>query len=160
MHSLYSGINFTINNTEELPMSELDAKKLSEQPGTYYDLRTNVLSRQTDFSNMQWYYNYISTLEWMAVHHSSDRLNTLLDLGFVPVICLPSCNLSPSLMWFRKLDAANLEYISIHAVSFLYNRCDIDTSDAWVSKLVASEKFGIPVEQVRSVDIIRKVLDG
>ena len=126
------------------------------------DARNGIASKNNIFVNYEWYYNYIKETQHFARVNPDSRWQYLLRLGYIPIVYLPAPDIS-ELMNQTMLDILQrykVPYITLRATSFAVKYCDLDVMDAWISKIDASKYFGIPIEQVNSLDLIKKVYEG
>ena len=138
-------------------MKELPSESWLSREDVYMDERNNMFSYFTDFSNMEWYYNYLKSNSRYALRNPKSYPTYLLDLGYIPVVFLPSCCSSRSVSMINKLDTMNIPYIQTGAYSFVQNKPSLDYMDAWVSKLDIERIFGIPLNNITSVDVARRI---
>ena len=125
----------------------------------FYDSRTRMLAYNTNFNNFDWYYNYINSNAIFASKNPGAYPSYLLNLGFIHIVFLPSCCQSYSVLFQNALDIKQLPYVKTRAYSFVTQHTDMDSVDAWMSKMDISRIFNIPIEEIRAVDIIRRILD-
>ena len=147
--------NCIAQGTEDLPSAEF-----LERPDVFYDSRNNLLSYNCDFSNNEWYYNYLNTNALYAHKNPSAYPTYLLDLGFIPVVFLPSCCAHLSATMINTLVQKGIPHIKTGAYSFMLRRPVTDVLDAWVSKLDIERIFGIPLKDITSADVARRIFDG
>lgn len=83
---VYIAQNFLECGSEVLP----DASYL-ERADVFYDIRTNMLVNNVDMLGMQWYYNYLESNARFAFKNPNAYPGYLLNLGYIPVVFLPSC---------------------------------------------------------------------
>lgn len=124
----------------------------------FYDERGRFLTRSLNLSNWDWYYNYLDFTQVVANKNQSAKPNYLLDLGYVPVVFLPTCCLQLGSKLMEVMDKRNIPYVKVQPMSFVTKYCDIMSIDAWVSKMDASELLGIAPEKVTSIDILRRLI--
>lgn len=146
--------NFVERGSEDLPN-----ESWLNRPDVYYDLRNNMLCYHADFSNMQWYLNYLDSNARYASRNPSAYPGYLLNLGYIPIVFLPSCCSQYSVTMINKLDSLQLPYIKTAAYSFVLQRPAMDTVDAWVNKLDIEEKFGIPMLDITSRKVVERIYD-
>lgn len=152
-------VNFLEQGTEDWPNEDF-----LNRPDVYYDLRNNMLSEKCDFSNLQWYLNYMKSNVRYASRNFSAYPSYLLNLGFIPVIFLPMCYTKDAPMFheminsmFHRLDNLRIPYIKTAGYSFVLQRPAGEQFDAWVSKLDIERLFQIPLRQITSEDIVRRL---
>ena len=138
-------------------LQEMPSEGWLQRADVYLDERNNTLSYETNFNNMEWYYNYLSSNAKFALRNPKAYPAYLLDLGYIPVVFLPSCCSSRSVTMINKLDNMNIPYIQTGAFSFVTSRPSLNYFDAWVSKLDIERIFNIPLDQITSVDIARRI---
>lgn len=152
---VFIGDNFKVEGQDLLPTSSSYLKR----PDVYYDERSRFLTRNLNLSNWDWYYNYLEFTQVLASKNASAKANYLLDLGYVPVVYLPTCCLQLGNKMLEALDKVGIPYVKIRPTSFVNKYCDIVAIDAWVSKMDAASILGIPPEKVTSVAIVRRLLN-
>ncbi|MCM1219021.1 MAG: hypothetical protein NC548_31450 [Lachnospiraceae bacterium] len=146
--------NFLEAGVEELPNASF-----LERPDVYYDMRNNMLSYNTDMSTLQWYLNYLESNARFASRNPSAYPGYLLNLGYIPVVFLPSCCSNYSVTMINKLDSMQLPYIKTAAYSFVVQRPAIDSLDAWVNKLDIENVLGIPMLEITSRKVVERIYD-
>lgn len=147
-----SANNFVSTGTIELPSAEdLNAS------GCYYDVRNNMLSYNNNFQDKEWYYNYLKTNAMFAAKNPGAYPNYLLDLGFIPVVFLPSCCSHLSVSMINTLVQKGIPHIKTGAYSFVVQRPVVDYLDAWVSKLDIERIYGIPLKDITSAEVARRI---
>lgn len=156
----YFGENFLINDI----LDEDKVQGLLDKGAATLDTRTGSVTYGLKTDDWSWYHNYISFQQFLSNNVPDARISYLLDLGYVPVIYLPSCvatlassDTNMTTLMFKLLDASPFEYVTTRPMSFVRSKCDIDTMDAWVHKLQAADILECSPESVRSLDIIRRV---
>lgn len=147
--------NFLECGTEDLPNADF-----LQRPDVYYDMRNNLLSYEVDMKGLQWYYNYLESNARYASRNPMAYPGYLLNLGYIPVVFLPSCCASYSVTMINKLDSIRLPYIKTAAYSFVVQRPVMDTLDAWVNKLDIERVLGIPMMEITSRKVVERVYDG
>lgn len=122
------------------------------------DERMMILSSGNDLHDWTWYFNYLDFVRVSASKNPDARASYMLNLGYIPVIYMPTCmqDLEPKL--FEVLDFKKVPYAKLHKTSFTVGKIDLPGTDAWVSKMDAGEIMGIEPDKVRSIDFIRRVL--
>lgn len=126
---------------------------------TRFDERTLFITTDFDETNWNWYFNYLTSMNALASKNRDAHCNYILDLGYVPVIYLPSCCTDKNTELMNALRESQLPYITMAATSFVTKFCNIDATDVWVNKLDAAEYLNCAPEDVRSVDIVRRMLN-
>ena len=128
---------------------------------TFFDERNSMISVNTNFNNFEWYYNYLDSLVKLAGLCPQHKGAYLLDLGYIPVVALPTCCASMEVSMMHALDKIKLPYVKIPMYTFdgsyKYNLAGLD---AWASKLDIEQILGIPFKDVRSVDVARRIFDA
>lgn len=147
---VYYGDNFKPEGVKLLV--DLDTK------GAYLDERHMFLVTNLDMSNFDWYYNYLDFVRSCSEKNPTAYPSYMLDLGYVPVVFLPTCCSELETPLRRILDARKIPYISKYPMSFTIRRLTVDGTDSWVSKIDAAKFLNIRPEEVRSVDIVRRLL--
>lgn len=158
-------VNYLFGNNCKIEetITEEEGKYLLTQPKVYYDERSLAIIQHFNPDNWDWIYNYMAFQQYAAIHNPTAYPCYLLDLGYVPVIFLPSFVVNIDTVdtnLVQLLDMSDFEYMLIRPTSFVRKRVEINTSDAWVHKMQAAKVLGCSPEQVRSVDIIHKILGG
>lgn len=146
--------NFLECGTEELPNAEF-----LNRPDVYYDMRNNMLSYDTDVSDLQWYLNYLESNAHFAARNPNAYPGYLLNLGYIPIVFLPSCCAQYSVAMINKLDVIKLPYIKTAAYSFVVQRPAMDGLDAWVNKLDIEKHFGTPLLDITSGKVVKQIYD-
>ena len=146
--------NFLEAGTEELPNEEY-----LKRADVYYDTRNNMLSYNTDLQGLTWYLNYLESNARFASRNPMAYPGYLLNLGYIPIVFLPSCCSHQSVTMINKLDAIQLPYIKTAAYSFVVQRPVMDTLDAWVNKLDIEKKFGIQMLDITSRKVVEMIYD-
>lgn len=126
----------------------------------YYDMRNGMMSQNTDFTNLEWYYNYLNTNAAFSAQNPDAYVNYLPALGYIPIVFLPSCCEKYSIPMISILDSLSVPYIKLTSMSFTVKFCKMETTDVWVSKLDINKQFGIPIQNIRSADLARRLFDG
>lgn len=152
---LYIADNYKVNQLERKSCD----LNLAMSQGKVLDLRHLILS-DVNLDNFDFYYNYLDLVEVLSRTYPDSKPCYLLDLGYIPLIMMPTpaLNLAPKLA--ALLDTMNVPYVRQAPFSFVTGYTNIDTVDIWVHKLDMAERFGIAPEKVRSADIFRRLFDG
>ena len=152
---LYIADNYKVNQLERKSCD----LNLAMSQGKVLDLRHLILS-DVNLDNFDFYYNYLDLVEVLSRTYPDSKPCYLLDLGYIPLIMMPTpaLNLAPKLA--ALLDTMNVPYVRQAPFSFVTGYTNIDTVDIWVHKLDMAERFGIAPEKVRSADICRRLFDG
>lgn len=156
---LYEAENFKITNLERKSLDlNLEAKRM-ESGGVpkYLDKRHLILST-IDASNWDFYLNYLDLCATFARQYPNNKPSYLLELGYIPLIMLPSTNLNLGPKLTALLDAQGVPYVRIPPYSFLTGYTDLDTVDIWVPKMDMAKRFNIKPEDVRSKDLFRRLI--
>lgn len=147
--------NFAIEGTGNL----LDYENLiTSTDNTLYDERTGTLSYNTDRSTWKWYYNYVNSVSILAQKNPNAPACNLLDLGYVPLVYLPTCATNMENDLFTILDVTKIPYVKLRKTSFVFSKVDLTGADAWISRMDAAPMLGCAPENVRSEDCIRRFL--
>lgn len=144
--------NFSEEGTRELPSESWLAR-----PDVFLDERNNLFSYECNFEGWEWYYNYLKSNANFAFRNPKAYPTYLLDLGYIPVVFLPSCCSNRAVTMINTLDQKGIPYIKTGAYSFLLSKPQLDYMDAWVSKLDIERIFGIPIGSINSVDVVRRI---
>ena len=145
------------NNFLEEGTSYLQSETWLNRPDVYLDERNNMFSYNTNFTNDNWYYNYLISNSRYALRNPKAYPTYMLDLGYIPVVFLPSCRAPKAISMISKLDAMNIPYVQTGAYSFVVSKPSLDYTDAWVSKLDIERILGIPLNQITSVETVRRI---
>lgn len=146
--------NFVIEDRVDIPTR----KDYLERPDVMLDERTFILSHSVDRTNWDWYFNYINSIRTLAQKNYDSPANNILDLGYVPLIYLPSCMLFMESELFRILDVTGVPYTKLHKSSFIFNKVDLQGADAWMSKMDAAELLDCKPIDVTAEMCIRRFL--
>ena len=151
---VFIGNNFKVEGQDTFPTNSNYLKR----DDVFYDERCKFLTHNLDTSNWDWYFNYLEFNQVAANKNPSARPTYLLDLGYVPVVFLPTCcaKVGPTLI--EILDRKNLPYIKTFPMSFVTKYCDIMGIDAWMSKMDAAKLLDIAPEQVTSALVLRRLV--
>lgn len=123
-----------------------------------FDERHFCASEYTNFSNWEWYFNYLDYVQTLVIKYPNARPTYLLDLGYVPIVYLPSCCTSIGSRMMEALDVKKVPYIKIAPTSFLKRSINVMAVDAWVSKMDVYEQLGVNPEDVTSEMILRRIV--
>lgn len=148
---------FISNNFKLIGKQELPSAEYLQRAGIYYDTRLGMLVENLSLTDIEWYANYLDTNAYIAGKNPSAYPTYLLDLGYIPIVYLPSCCITLGVPMLAQLDVQNIPYIKMSPLSFVHQYCNIDTVDAWVSKLDIHEALGIPVDQIKASDVARRL---
>lgn len=144
--------NFKVDQLIDLP----DESALSN-PRISYDERNHILTYDLDLSNWQWYYNYLDFVYTIS-NSRNTKATWLLDLGFVPIVYLPSCCSSYASLLFKIMDNASIPYIKMQPYSFLSRYVSDMALDGWMSKMEASKLLGLAPEKITSEIILKELI--
>lgn len=123
-----------------------------------FDERIKLLNTDWDTSTFDWYYNYLEANQIIASKNPKAYCTYMLDIGYVPIVYLPSQAITLTNNFMRVLDASQVPYVKMQPTSFANKYCNIDTVDAWVSKMDAAKFLCCKPEDVRSADFFRRCL--
>ena len=152
----FTGPNFEFTGIARFNIQD---KSLYQQ-GVKYDARNKFLTYDFDDSNWDWYFNYLQFTYMCSMSAVNARCNYLLDLGYVPVIYLPSfIDTAVESNLFDKLDKTKVPYVKMYKTSFQVSKTDLEGADAWVSKMDAAKYLGCDPVAVTSKDFIRRLLN-
>lgn len=151
---VFIGTNFKVEGKDVLPS---DANILS-QPGVYFDERANFLTYGLNLHNYEWYYNYLNFMQVASTKNMNANPSYLLNLGYIPVVYLPSCCLQLTDSLMKVLEVNKVPHIKKAPTSFATKYCNIMTTDAWVSKMDVHEMLGVTPEKVTSEMLLRRLL--
>lgn len=126
-----------------------------------FDDRNSVVSFGTDLSDFEWYFNYLDIIVKLCGANPKNRVHYLLELGYIPLVALPTCFPTLETPMMQRLDRIGLPYVKMPQYAFdgAY-KYDLSGIDAWVSKLDVEKVLGIPYKDVRLVDTARRVFSG
>ncbi len=150
---IFVGSNFVLEGYQDVP-SEDYIKRAS----VFYDERNNFLTYNLDRSSWDWYYNYLDFVQILATQNPRAKPIWLLDLGYVPIVYLPSCCTSEGTKLVRILDEKKLKYVRLQPYSFVNNYNNLMTSDIWMSKMDVAPLLGVEPHQVTSAEILRRLV--
>lgn len=151
---------YLTDNFKNPSLIDLPDEGILQKYDSFYDIRNSMLSVQTDFTDLEWYYNYLDTNAYFAVKNPDAYVNYMPALGYIPIVFLPSCCEKFSIPMLGVLDKLEVPYIKLVSMSFTIKFCKMETTDAWVSKLDISKMFNIPITEIRSSKIARRLFDG
>lgn len=150
---VFVGANFEVEGQDIINENSAFLKR----DDIFFDERHNFVSHAVTPSNWDWYINYLKFVQVIARKNPSAKPNYLLDLGYVPVVYLPTCFMELSANMFNALDRINLPYIKIAPTNFLNKYLNIQGFDGWVSKMDAAKYLSCAPEEVTSIDLVRRV---
>lgn len=148
---LNSSENFAFKDKAEVTFEYID------NPLTYFDARMAMISYDTDVSSLQWYINYINSAAYFARKNPKAYPSYMLQLGYVPVVYMPSCAGVDGVKFMSILDNSGIPYVRMKATSFVVPYFSSDMIDAWCSKLDLGDYMKCRPEDVRSVDVVRRL---
>ena len=153
--NFYVGTNFLIDDTvdKEKGMDMVSAG------GAVLDERTWSVSMNTDFTNLQWYENYITLTRFLAQKHPNSYPTYLLDLGYVPLIYLPTAAIDIGLdrAMMDIVESMSIPNIRTRPTSFVRDKINVSTMDVWVHKIHGADILKCKPEDVRSIALIEEV---
>lgn len=150
---VYIADNFAIHSYDELPTSSA----YLQRSDVYLDERLGILTENWDRKDFQWYYNYLDSAKFLSTKNKDAYCNYLLDIGYIPLVYMPTVCKEFSVKLLNLLDKMNIEYVRMRPTSFVYSRVNIETPDAWISKMTVSKLLNIPIEQVTSKETFRRI---
>ena len=154
---VFVGDNFKVEGQEVLSTNDAYLKRAD----VHFDERANFLTRNLNVSNWDWYYNYLEFMQIVANKNPQASPTYLLDLGYVPVVYLPSCCESLGARLMEAMDVKKIPYVKLPPTSFVLKHYKAMTIDAWVSKMDVYERLGVAPNEVTSEMILRRlVLNG
>ena len=121
------------------------------------DTRTMYVVRNLNMDNWDWYSNYIELNRFLATKNLKARPSYLLDLGYVPVVLLPSQFAEMAYDFFTILDALHVPYARLRPSSFINPKLEMSGADAWISKMDGAEVLGCQPYEVTSDKLIRRL---
>lgn len=140
-----------------IEQSELKSIEMLDEANVYMDARTAMVSYKTDFSGLDWYTNYLDSVAYFARKNPKAYPQYLLQLGYIPVVYMPSCAGQFGVQCMTVLSNLKIPYVRMKATSFVIPYYQSDMVDAWCSKLDLGAYFGISPENVRSTDVVRRL---
>ena len=151
---VFIGNNFKVEGQDVLPTNSSYLKSA----GVYFDERANFLTYNLDLSNWDWYFNYLEFMQTASNKNGQAQPKYLLDLGYVPVVYMPSCceHLGAKLM--EVMDVRNIPYVKLSPTSFVLKKYKTMTIDAWVSKMDVAKLLDVNPEDVTSEMILRRLI--
>jgi len=155
--SYFVGQNFQIDMKGRLDSQVLQSY-ITKNPEKIWmeDLRLPCLSEITHDNVTEHLTQY--TLHYGKLMEKNDNITNYLDYGFIPVVFYPSCYCSEN----ERIDLLIESHgISVHKFPAIYAgdvRFRNAHTDSWVSRFDVSEKFGIPLEDIRIHNIINTLL--
>ena len=150
----FIGNNFVVDGYESISLDS----PIVRSSDTYLDERSMFLSFSINLSNWDWYFNYLDFIKNCALKRPDARPSYMLDLGYIPVIYLPSCLSHLENDLIRVLDVKGVPYVKQRKMSFSHSKVDLEGYDVWVSKLDAATYLNCEPEDVTSKAFIRRVL--
>ncbi|MBQ2885879.1 MAG: hypothetical protein IJE43_19310 [Alphaproteobacteria bacterium] len=124
-----------------------------EAKGRFIDARNGIACTNPSL-DLECYLNYLQLLNdlkdsWKSVGY--------LHLGMMPVVMAPSFMQRPCTnIICSKLDALDIKYYSLPAVSLLYENCKMSDRDIWVFREDAAKLFNVP--NITASDFLRRLL--
>lgn len=155
---VFTAENFKIVGREELTTNSA----YLNAPGVKFDERLGICSSGVDMSNFEWYFNYLkSAFQIFNKMEASKKpyCTYLLDIGYIPVIYLPTPFVQLSKEMFNILDNAGIDYVTMHPTSFVYRHTNMDSPDAWASKMTLSKQLNIPITEITSEKVVRRLFN-
>lgn len=147
------------NNFAYTDKSELSSVVGLDDKDTYLDSRMYMISVNTNFQNNDWLINYLNTAAYFARKNPDAYPTYLCDLGYIPVVYLPTCVPTLGTKLMLILDAKKIPYIKVKGTSFVQKYFNTDMTDAWVHKLDAAKVLDCKPEEVRAVDFVKEVFN-
>lgn len=148
---------FMSDNCKLTSRCELPSEDYLQRPGVFYDQRVNMLIENINLTNMKWYENYLETMASLAGKNPDAYPTYMLDLGYIPIVYVPSCCAKLSVPMRTILDAKGIPHVKTNPMSFIFKYCSFDTIDVWMSKLDINKLFNIPIAEIKSVDVVRRL---
>lgn len=148
-------VNFKYSGVEIIEMEDFEL--LCEREDVYYDERMELVSVNTNWRDVQWYYNYLETTAAMAVKNSEAYATYLLDLGYIPVVYVPTCAKNVIVSMLNVLNTLNIPFIRVKSTSFSKKYFVSDMHDSWVHKFDIERILGIPVSEITSKEVVRRL---
>lgn len=125
-----------------------------------YDERNSCISVNTDYSNMEWYFNYLEMIATIVGQYPQNRAAYMFQLGYIPVIALPTCCISMEVPMTTILDRIRLPYVKTSQFVFDNSyKTDLPGMDVWVSKLDIEKHFRMSLRDIRAVEVARLIFN-
>lgn len=159
--SVYIAQNYKVEDYTRKPVNLNNPNKLIDSKGNplLLDKRHLILTTRDDGSSWDFYMNYLDICAAFARMFPNSRPSYLLDLGYIPLIMLPTTDLEYGSMLINLLDAQHVPYIRQQPFSFLYGYTnDIDTVDVWIPKMDMADRFNMKPESITSKDMFRRLI--
>lgn len=153
---VFVGVNFKVDGLEELPSADYLSR-----PDVFYDERNRFVTSGLDRSSWDWYFNYLDFVQTLSVKNATAKPMWILDLGYVPVVYMPSCCSGFGVQLFKALDNKGIPYVKLRPYSFVSKYTEGMDSDGWMSKMDAAKLLNCAPEEVTSTRILKElILDG
>ncbi|MDR1523270.1 MAG: hypothetical protein LBS29_04900 [Endomicrobium sp.] len=121
-----------------------------------YDERHHIYSCNNDYS-LQQYVNYLSVITTFV---NVKEKNGYLDIGFLPVLILPSFFYHSNITWNQYiLDNLPLEKYNRPPISFNRREYTGDTPDTWIAKYDAAKYTNKAIHEVRVKHVLEKLFN-
>jgi len=156
--SYFVGFDFQIHTQGRMDYQMLQ-DYISKNPNKKWmeDLRLPCLSEVTHENVTDHIIQY--TLYYGKLMEKNATISNYLDYGFIPVAFYPSCYASENDRIDAMIEAHGInvqKYPAIYAGDVRYRNAH---TDSWVSRFDISAILGIPPEQIRTLDIVNKLLN-
>ena len=138
-------------------ITDVEIPSIDEVSRYVMDERNMMLCEGLDLDNMEWYYNYLDTNAFFAMRNPGAYPTYLLDIGYIPLVFLPSCCSKFEVPMSNKLAELDIPSLKLRSMSFTLNYTKLDSFDTWVSKLDIEKIFGIPIQDIRASSVARRI---
>ena len=123
----------------------------------FMDMRNKMQCAKCDFESIDWYVNYLNTNANFASKNPDAYCSYLLQIGYIPIVFVPSFLQEAAVTFQAILDRERIPYFKYAAMSFTLSRVQLDVSDCWVSKLDIERLLNIPIRDIRSSEVARRL---
>lgn len=150
---VFQGHNFKVESIKEIPSLEY-----IESPDLFYDERNQVVSIGLQKDNWEWYFNYLDFTQTLASRNPNAKALWLLDLGYIPVVYMPSCCSSTAAQLFSIMDEKNIPYVKTRPYSFVTKYVTSLDMDGWVSKMDISRITGWTPHTITTAQVLKELI--
>jgi len=155
--SYFIGFNFEIHTQSRMDYKVMQSY-IDNNPDKEWleDLRLPCVSEVTHDNVTEHIVQY--TAHYGRLMANNATIMNYLDFGFIPVAFYPTCYSSENEKIDRLIEALG---VSVHRFPALYAgdvRFRNAHTDSWVSRFDASAVFGVPPEEIRTLDILRRLV--
>lgn len=157
--SYFVGYDFVIDMKNRQDYNNLQAYIDNNQQFKWMeDLRLPCVSVVTHEDMMEHIYQY--TAHYGKLLEKNSTITNYIDFGFIPVAFYPTCYEESNVKIDMLLESFG---VTVHKFPALYAgdvRFRTAHTDTWVSRLEMSEILGKAPENVRTLDILRMVMQN